>query len=106
MPSSEPAVRAAELRELLNRALVAYHVDDDPIMEDAVYDTLYDELVELESAHPGLVAPDSPTQRVGAPVSAQFQKVRHLYADGLAREGDDRRGDRPLGGGRAPAARR
>jgi DNA ligase (NAD+) len=78
LPSSEPAARAAELRELLNRALVAYHVNDDPIMEDAVYDALFDELVELEAEDPGLVAPDSPTQRVGAPVSAQFQKVRHL----------------------------
>ena len=75
MPSSD---RAAELRELLNRALIAYHVDDDPIMEDAAYDVLYDELVALEAADPGLVTADSPTQRVGAPLSGQFQKVRHL----------------------------
>lgn len=78
MPSSSPAARAAELRDLLNRALVAYHVDDDPIMEDAAYDVLYDELVGIEAEHPELLAPDSPTQRVGAPVSSQFQKVRHL----------------------------
>ncbi len=78
MPSSSPAARAAELRELLNRALIAYHVDDDPIMEDAAYDVLYDELVAIEEADPGLVAADSPTQRVGAPLSGQFQKVRHL----------------------------
>jgi DNA ligase (NAD+) len=69
--------RAAELRELLNRALIAYHVDDDPIMEDAVYDVLYDELVAIETEHPELIAPDSPTQRVGAPLSDRFQKVRH-----------------------------
>ena len=75
MASSE---RAAELRELLNRALIAYHVDDDPIMEDSAYDVLYDELVALEAEHPELVTPDSPTQRVGAPVSDRFQKVRHL----------------------------
>ena len=75
MPSSSS--RAAELRELLNRALIAYHVDDDPIMEDAAYDVLYDELVEIEAEHPELVAPDSPTQRVGAPLSDRFQKVRH-----------------------------
>ena len=36
MPKSDPAARAAELRELLNRALIAYHVEDDPIMEDAL----------------------------------------------------------------------
>ena len=78
MPSSNPAAaRAAELRELLNRALIAYHVDDDPIMEDAAYDVLYDELVAIETEHPELVAPDSPTQRVGAPLSDRFQKVRH-----------------------------
>ena len=69
--------RAAELRELLNRALIAYHVDDDPIMEDAAYDVLYDELVAIETEHPELIAPDSPTQRVGAPLSDRFQKVRH-----------------------------
>jgi DNA ligase (NAD+) len=78
LPPSDPAARAAELRDVLNRALVAYHVHDDPIMEDAAYDVLYDELVALESEHPELVAPDSPTQRVGAPVSSQFKKVRHL----------------------------
>jgi DNA ligase (NAD+) len=77
LPRSEPAARAAELRELLNRALIAYHVEDDPVMEDAAYDALYDELVALEEEHPELVAPDSPTQRVGAPLSDRFQKVRH-----------------------------
>ena len=78
MPSSDPGSRAAELRDLLNRALVAYHVDDDPIMEDSAYDVLYDELLAIEAEHPELVAADSPTQRVGAPVSSQFRKVRHL----------------------------
>jgi len=74
--------RAAELRELLHRALIAYHVDDDPIMDDAAYDALYDELVELERQHPELVTLDSPTQRVGAPPSSKFEKVRHLQAMG------------------------
>jgi DNA ligase (NAD+) len=77
LPRSSPAARAAELRELLNRALIAYHVEDDPIMEDAAYDALYDELAALEAGQPALVAPDSPTQRVGAPLSDRFQKVRH-----------------------------
>ena len=70
--------RAAELRDLLDRALIAYHVDDAPIMEDSAYDALYDELVALESEHPELVTPDSPTQRVGAPPSDKFRKLRHL----------------------------
>src|SRR5205085_8792873 len=72
------SARAAELRDVLNRALIAYHVEDSPIMEDAAYDVLYDELVALEAEHPELVTPDSPTQRVGAPPSERFQKVRHL----------------------------
>ena len=75
--SSSVQERAAELRELLNRALIAYHVEDDPVMEDAAYDRLYDELAELEREHPELVTPDSPTQRVGAPPSERFRKVRH-----------------------------
>jgi DNA ligase (NAD+) len=77
-----PSERAAELRELLNRWSYEYHVLDDPSVSDAEYDRHYDELVALEQAHPELVAPDSPTQRVGAPVSDRFQKVRHLQPMG------------------------
>jgi DNA ligase (NAD+) len=73
-----PAARAAELRDVLNRALIAYHVEDDPVMEDADYDRLYDELVELEREHPELVTLDSPSHRVGAPPSDRFEKVEHL----------------------------
>jgi DNA ligase (NAD+) len=76
--SSTVEARAAELREVLTRALIAYHVEDDPVMSDAEYDRLYDELVALEEANPELVVADSPTQRVGAPASDKFQKVRHL----------------------------
>jgi DNA ligase (NAD+) len=71
------AARAAELRDVLNRALIAYHVEDAPMMEDAAYDVLYDELVALEEEHPELVMPDSPTRRVGG-LSDKFQKVQHL----------------------------
>ncbi len=84
MPSSSTTVekRAAELRGLLNRYLYQYHVLDDPSVSDAEYDRLYDELVALEEANPKLITPDSPTHRVGAPVSDKFQKVRHLEAMG------------------------
>jgi DNA ligase (NAD+) len=74
--------RAAELRELLNEASIAYHVDDNPVMEDAAYDVLYDELKALEEADPSLITSDSPTQRVGAPLSDKFQKARHLLPMG------------------------
>ena len=72
MASSE-ARRVAELGELLNRYLYEYHVLDAPTVSDAEYDRLYDELAALEEAHPELVTPDSPTQRVGAPASDRFQ---------------------------------
>jgi len=71
------ATRAAELRDVLSRALIAYHVEDEPIMDDAAYDVLFDELVALEEEHPELVTPDSPTRRVGG-LSDKFQKVQHL----------------------------
>ena len=74
--------RAEELRELLNRWLHEYHVLDEPSVDDATYDRHYDELVELEREHPELITADSPTQRVGAPASAKFQKVQHLTAMG------------------------
>jgi DNA ligase (NAD+) len=70
--------RAEELRAQLNRWLHEYHVLDEPTVDDATYDRAYDELVELEREHPELITSDSPTQRVGAPASEKFQKVRHL----------------------------
>jgi DNA ligase (NAD+) len=69
--------RAAELRDVLDYHLYRYHVLDDPEISDAEYDRLYDELVALEESDPGLVTPDSPTQRVGAPPSEKFEKVEH-----------------------------
>src|SRR5436190_5079825 len=70
--------RAAELREQLDHHLYRYHVLDDPEISDAEYDRLYDELKALEGEHPELVTGDSPTQRVGAPLSGRFQKVEHI----------------------------
>jgi len=69
--------RATELRQLLQRASYAYYVLDAPILEDSVYDQLYRELQALESQHPDLIAPDSPTQRVGEQPAEQFRSVRH-----------------------------
>jgi DNA ligase (NAD+) len=70
--------RLDELREQVDHHLYRYHVLDDPEISDAEYDRLYDELKALEEAHPDLITPDSPTQRVGAPPSERFQKVQHL----------------------------
>jgi DNA ligase (NAD+) len=76
--TTSPKVRAAELRERLNEASAAYYVEDEPIMSDAEFDRMYDELVALEAEHPELVTPESPTQRVGAAPSERFRKVEHL----------------------------
>ena len=69
--------RAGELRQLLQRAAHAYYVLDAPEMEDSVYDRLYRELLELEAAHPELITPDSPSQRVGGAPAEGFSSVEH-----------------------------
>jgi DNA ligase (NAD+) len=72
------AERAAELRRLVDHHSYRYYVLDDPEIDDAAFDRLYDELVALEEANPELVTADSPTQRVGAAPSDRFEKVAHL----------------------------
>jgi len=69
--------RITTLRHQLQEASYAYYVLDNPIMPDEVYDRLYRELQELEEAHPDLITPDSPTQRVGEKPATQFTSVRH-----------------------------
>ena len=71
------AARAAELRTQLRHHDYRYYVLDDPEASDARYDSLKRELVALEEAHPELVTPDSPTQRVGATPAVQFAPVAH-----------------------------
>ncbi|QQB35076.1 NAD-dependent DNA ligase LigA [Achromobacter deleyi] len=71
------AETAARLRAEIEQHNVRYYVYDDPSISDAEYDRMMRELQDLEAAHPELVTPESPTQRVGAaPVSA-FGSVRH-----------------------------
>jgi len=70
--------RAAELREAIEHHNYRYHVLDDPEIDDAAYDRLFDELKALEEAHPKLDDPNSPTHRVGAPPSERFRKTEHL----------------------------
>jgi DNA ligase (NAD+) len=75
--ANQDQARASELRRLLNHAAHAYYVLDAPELEDPVYDRLYRELLELEAAHPELITPDSPTQRVGGTPAAAFSSVEH-----------------------------
>ena len=74
----DPAARAAELRAALAYHSKRYYVDDDPEIGDEEYDLLYSELVALEAAHPELVTPDSPSQRVGGAPVSRLEKVTHL----------------------------
>lgn len=76
---TSPAIldRITKLRDELRQHNYRYHVLDDPTISDAEYDALMRELRELETAHPELVTPDSPTQRVGAPPAERFAKVQH-----------------------------
>ena len=69
--------RVQTLRKQLQAASYDYYVLDAPILPDEVYDRLYRELQDLEAAHPDLVTPDSPTQRVGEQPATQFTSVRH-----------------------------
>ena len=74
---SDATPRAAELRETLNRANREYYVLDAPTLSDAEYDRLFRELQGIEGRHPDLKTPDSPTLKVGAPPSQQFEPVIH-----------------------------
>ncbi len=69
--------RARELRDKLDDANYRYHVLDDPQISDADYDALLRELLDLELAHPEILTPDSPTQRVGGTPSSGFPPYVH-----------------------------
>jgi DNA ligase (NAD+) len=77
MPPADLTARAAELRRLLNFHAYRYHVLDAPVVSDAEFDRLLQELQALEQSHPGLRTPDSPTQRVGGGVAEGFGRVFH-----------------------------
>ncbi|WP_119072974.1 NAD-dependent DNA ligase LigA [Aggregatilinea lenta] len=71
------ADRAAELRSAIHEHIYRYNVLSDPIITDAEYDALLNELREIETEHPDLITPDSPTQRVGSDLSEDLPKVTH-----------------------------
>ncbi len=64
--------------ETLNKWAYHYYVLDDPIATDEEYDRLYKKVEEFEKAHPDLIDPHSPTQRVGDVVLEGFEKAKHL----------------------------
>jgi len=76
---SESVIQRVEsLRHIIDEHNYAYYVLDEPSIPDAEYDRLLRELQQIESQHPDLITPDSPTQRVGAKADTEFEKVEHL----------------------------
>jgi DNA ligase (NAD+) len=75
--SDSTAERAAKLRELINDYRYNYHVLNKSIMSEAAADSLKHELTQIETEHPELITPDSPTQRVAGVSLPQFKKVQH-----------------------------
>jgi DNA ligase (NAD+) len=73
----DPAIQIEQLREELRHHEHQYYVLDDPEITDAEYDALLRQLQALETQHPELLTPDSPTQRVGGKAREGFIKVRH-----------------------------
>lgn len=71
------ATRVAELRHQIEEANYQYHVQDNPSLTDAEYDQLMIELLRIETEHPEMVTPDSPTQRVGAGPIQDVPQHRH-----------------------------
>lgn len=71
------ADRIRRLRADIERHNRLYYVEDAPEISDAAFDELFRELQSLESAHPELVTPDSPTQRVGSAPAQEFAEVHH-----------------------------
>lgn len=73
----KPTKEIKALRKAIRYHNHRYYVLDDPEISDAEYDRRFQRLLELETRHPELVTPDSPTQRVGAPPQETFSEVKH-----------------------------
>ena len=73
----DPKLRAEEITKLLEKYNYEYYVLDNPSVSDAEYDRLMQELIKIESEHPELKSPLSPTQRVGGAVQDEFKKITH-----------------------------
>ena len=77
MTKCEDSRRIDELRRQLNQYAYEYYALDSPSVSDAIYDSLYSELKQLETKYPELIAPDSPTRRIVAGSVTKFQKYHH-----------------------------
>ncbi len=77
MSAADQKSRLEALRKDVNFHNYRYHVLDDPVISDAEYDKLLNEIKAIEAEHPDWITPDSPTQRAGAAPSERFRKVDH-----------------------------
>ncbi len=77
MSSHKKISRVDELRELINQNNYHYYVEDEPVIPDAEYDRLMQELMTIENEYPKLITKDSPTQRVGAKPLDSFSEIKH-----------------------------
>ena len=71
--------RIESLRAAIAENNRRYYVDDSPVLSDYDFDMLMNELIALEKAHPELVTPDSPTQKVGSDLRKEFEQYPHRY---------------------------
>jgi DNA ligase (NAD+) len=78
VPTGSVREEYENLVDLVRKYRFAYYQEDEPLVSDAEFDTLFRRLEEIEALHPELVANDSPTQEVGGEVSAAFASVEHL----------------------------
>lgn len=75
--TGDPAARIEALRREIEHNSYLYYAKDAPAISDAAFDSLMHELRALEAAHPELIDPSSPTQRVGGYVGEQFAPIQH-----------------------------
>ena len=69
--------RIDKLKALITSHIYNYYVLDDPEISDAEFDSLFNELKEIENTNPNLITADSPTQRVGGESNKAFKQVKH-----------------------------
>ena len=75
---SEAKKRVENLRDEINRHDRLYYIENEPTISDSEYDALMRELRNTEDAHPKLITPDSPTQRVSGTIAEGFDSVQHI----------------------------
>ncbi|WP_343304481.1 NAD-dependent DNA ligase LigA [Chitinophaga niabensis] len=77
-PGADVTETIAALRDVIRHSDWRYYIQDDPVLSDQEYDQLFSQLKKLEAAHPELVTPDSPSQRVAQGLTKVFPTVQHL----------------------------